>query len=108
MISCPGKPSSQCQESSRAEHHLAVPEYNWINCSIYQQIGNPNDTEKPNFVILFSILDNKNVTSSKAYLQPSDVVEVYLEKIITQFDHNQKAEKYLVKPVYVTNRYARP
>jgi hypothetical protein len=86
------------------EHPVATAEHNYMNCLLNEIPVANNNTVDRNYVILFSIVENQNITSSRTFLQPSDQLEVYLEKSITEYDHNHHGANYWVKPVYITNR----
>lgn len=108
MAPCRERQTSSCQELSPEEHPIATETHNEISCLITETpIIHPNGSQDRNFVILFSLLNNKNVSSARTYLQPSDQIEVFLEKSTTEYDKSNHGDSYWVKPVYITNRCAR-
>jgi len=103
MINCPQGDLKSCQQTRNADSFSATYDRNALSCSFdLRSLLPPDQLNQTNFVVALSIVGNSD-NKDRLYVQPTDAVEIYLEKVIEEEAGHRALTKYVVNPVYISS-----
>jgi len=108
MVACPGHDIKSCQQTKNADSFTATFDKNAFACNFdLKSLLPPNRLNETNFIVAFSIVGNTE-SKDKLFVQPTDEVEIYLEKVVEEEMGRPALTKFIVNPIYVSSHQTSP